>query len=195
MTSEFSYRAYRASLHSVDPPCVPYLGVHLQDLVGSCVFLLFLFCFLFLLFFPSFFLFLSFPFLFPFLSFSFPFSFLSFPFLSFPFLSFPFLFFPFLSFPFLFFSFLSFPCFSTFFLFNRFLLMRGNPDTDRKNKLINFTKRELVSNVILELQQYKQKPYNLTTVSRIASLFAELPHKNTDDLYDLSLQREPRQNK
>lgn len=62
-----------------------------------------------------------------------------------------------------------------------------------KNDLINFAKRELMANVILELQQYKQKPYNLTAVSRIALLFTELPHKESEELYQISLIREPRQ--
>jgi len=28
-----SFKSYRESLHEVTPPCIPYLGVHLQDLV------------------------------------------------------------------------------------------------------------------------------------------------------------------
>jgi len=50
-----------------------------------------------------------------------------------------------------------------------------------------------VANVIYELQQYKQKPYNLTAVSRISMLFSDLPSKNPEELWTISLQREPRE--
>lgn len=32
LSAESSYKAYRQQLHSVDPPCIPYLGVQLLDL-------------------------------------------------------------------------------------------------------------------------------------------------------------------
>ncbi|TPX31310.1 hypothetical protein SmJEL517_g05330 [Synchytrium microbalum] len=32
MTAENSYKAYRAALHTVNPPCIPYIGVYLIDL-------------------------------------------------------------------------------------------------------------------------------------------------------------------
>lgn len=58
--------------------------------------------------------------------------------------------------------------------------------------LINFSKRELVAGVIREIQQYQRQPYNLQEVPRIAELFRNLPRKSDDELYNLSLKREPR---
>lgn len=31
MSSEGSYKNYRASLHSIAPPCIPYIGTYLSD--------------------------------------------------------------------------------------------------------------------------------------------------------------------
>ena len=108
MNSAFSYKDYRTNLHTVDPPCVPYIGVHLQDLL---------------------------------------------------------------------------------------FVDDGNLNfitNSAGQQLINFGKRELFGNVILELQQYQQKPYNLQSVSRIASLLTDLPAKDGEELYNISLIREPR---
>lgn len=105
MSSEFSWRSYRAALHESNPPCVPYLGVHLQDLL---------------------------------------------------------------------------------------FIEEGNPDTIGPYQLINVTKRELVAQGIRELQTFQMQPYNLLEVPRIAALFVELPVKIDEELYQLSLVREPR---
>ena len=32
LSHQFSYRSYRELLHSITPPCVPYMGVYLTDL-------------------------------------------------------------------------------------------------------------------------------------------------------------------
>ncbi len=52
--------------------------------------------------------------------------------------------------------------------------------------------RELVACAIRELQQYQQQAYNLLEVPRISALFVNLPTKSDDELYNLSLKREPR---
>lgn len=67
----------------------------------------------------------------------------------------------------------------------------GNPDYI--NGLINYRKRELVYNVIQEIQQYQQTGYEYELVDNIAHFLTELPIcDNDDDLYKLSLAREPR---
>jgi hypothetical protein len=63
---------------------------------------------------------------------------------------------------------------------------------DNLGDLINFSKRELVASAIRELQQYQQQAYNLLEVPRISALFVNLPTKSDDELYNLSLKREPR---
>lgn len=66
----------------------------------------------------------------------------------------------------------------------------GNPDYI--NGLINYRKRELVYTVIREIQQYQQMAYTFEYIDNIASFLTELPNNEEDVLYDLSLQREPR---
>lgn len=103
MSCDFSWRAYRTAIHEAKPPCLPYIGVYLQDLI---------------------------------------------------------------------------------------FIEEGNPDN--LGDLINFSKRELVASAIRELQQYQQQAYNLLEVPRISALFVNLPTKSDDELYNLSLKREPR---
>lgn len=70
----------------------------------------------------------------------------------------------------------------------------GNPDfleVDGEN-LINFKKRELIYRVIDEIQRYQQTPYKTQVDPTVLSALQELPFNNDDDLYALSLQREPR---
>eukprot|EP01126_Amoeba_proteus_P058114 TRINITY_DN7461_c0_g1_i3.p1 TRINITY_DN7461_c0_g1~~TRINITY_DN7461_c0_g1_i3.p1 ORF type:complete len:313 (-),score=49.50 TRINITY_DN7461_c0_g1_i3:249-1187(-) len=66
----------------------------------------------------------------------------------------------------------------------------GNPD--RKKGLINFSKRRLLYKVIEEIQQKQAVCYNFSTQSQILTYLEELPHEGDDQLYRLSLQREPR---
>ena len=33
MAPDYSYKNYRAAIHSINPPCVPFIGVYLRDLV------------------------------------------------------------------------------------------------------------------------------------------------------------------
>jgi len=129
MSCDFSWRAYRTAIHEAKPPCLPYIGVYLQDLIfieegnpGTLFFSSYLFLFIF--------------------------------------------------------------------------LVQARPDhvvtTDNLGDLINFSKRELVASAIRELQQYQQQAYNLLEVPRISALFVNLPTKSDDELYNLSLKREPR---
>ena len=46
--------------------------------------------------------------------------------------------------------------------------------------------------VIREIQQYQQMAYTFEYIDNIASFLTELPNNEEDVLYDLSLQREPR---
>eukprot|EP00026_Physarum_polycephalum_P009956 Phypoly_transcript_10097.p1 GENE.Phypoly_transcript_10097~~Phypoly_transcript_10097.p1 ORF type:complete len:431 (-),score=72.76 Phypoly_transcript_10097:49-1284(-) len=67
----------------------------------------------------------------------------------------------------------------------------GNPDFIKN--LINFGKRELVYNVLAEIQQYQLAPYVFPLVDNIASFLDQLPHIQGDsDMHCLSLLREPR---
>lgn len=58
--------------------------------------------------------------------------------------------------------------------------------------LINFAKRKMVYNVISLIQQYQQKSYNLQPVHQIAQFLTKLPAMDEQELYLLSLKREPR---
>jgi len=72
----------------------------------------------------------------------------------------------------------------------------GNPDKF-SNGLINFKKCRLIAGVIEEIQQYQQKPYNLSLVPMIADTVKKLIEdaQCVDDrkLYELSMQAEPRE--
>ena len=59
------------------------------------------------------------------------------------------------------------------------------------NGLINYRKREMVFNVIREIQQYQQQSYNDEIVN-VAHFLTELASNDEHALYDLSLSREPR---
>eukprot|EP01089_Gocevia_fonbrunei_P022820 TRINITY_DN9376_c0_g1_i1.p1 TRINITY_DN9376_c0_g1~~TRINITY_DN9376_c0_g1_i1.p1 ORF type:complete len:164 (-),score=18.27 TRINITY_DN9376_c0_g1_i1:120-581(-) len=59
-------------------------------------------------------------------------------------------------------------------------------------KLINWTKRKLTYSVISTIQQYQQKPYNFQRVHQITELVKGLGEITEQELYRLSLLREPR---
>merc|ERR1711992_379293 len=69
----------------------------------------------------------------------------------------------------------------------------GNPD--KLGRLVNFGKRKLVSKVIAGLQQYQASPYNLETVPRIVKVLSKKFTCTDEDLYKMSLLREPRSQK
>lgn len=58
--------------------------------------------------------------------------------------------------------------------------------------LINFAKRKMVYNVISLVQQYQQRAYNLQPVHQIVQFLTKLPAMDEQELYLLSLKREPR---
>jgi len=58
--------------------------------------------------------------------------------------------------------------------------------------LINFAKRKMVYNVISLVQQYQQRAYNLQPVHQITQFLNKLPAMDEQELYHLSLKREPR---
>jgi hypothetical protein len=67
---------------------------------------------------------------------------------------------------------------------------------DKIGHLINFAKRKLVCNVIQEIITYQQTQYNLVPIPKIAALLMKLPTvKDDKELFELSLLREPRQQK
>jgi hypothetical protein len=68
----------------------------------------------------------------------------------------------------------------------------GNPDTT-KDGLINFQKRELVYKAISDVAKYQQTPYQFPITEPLYTFFVELPGCNDKDLYNLSLQYEPRE--
>jgi len=63
-----------------------------------------------------------------------------------------------------------------------------------RSGLINWAKRKLIYNVILEVHQYQNKPYNFVPVLQISSLLdsRNLPRVSEPELFKLSLLREPR---
>jgi len=108
LSSEKGYKNYRARVHNINPPLLPYLGVYLTDLT---------------------------------------------------------------------------------------FLEDGNLGT--VDGLINFKKREMIFNVIAEIQQYQQTPYKIDPVENYISYLVEIPlvedtKAMDNELYELSLQREPR---
>eukprot|EP00727_Mastigamoeba_balamuthi_P014357 m51a1_g9546 putative ras guanine nucleotide exchange factor (619) ;mRNA; f:859604-861913 len=65
-----------------------------------------------------------------------------------------------------------------------------NPDNT--NGLINFGKRNFVYNIISNVLQYQNRPYNLQPVHQIIQFLKRVPTKDEQELYTLSLKREPR---
>lgn len=69
----------------------------------------------------------------------------------------------------------------------------GNPDELHDDKsLINFAKRELICNIIRQVQLNQQPPYMFPVVEPLNTFLRELPYADEKSLYDLSLIREPR---
>jgi son of sevenless-like protein len=68
----------------------------------------------------------------------------------------------------------------------------GNPDFLKDNTIINFEKRALVAKVMMEMQQHQQSKYMLKPVPAIQNYLNSLHYNTENELYDKSLQREPR---
>lgn len=73
----------------------------------------------------------------------------------------------------------------------------GNPDTVPSSKdpavqLINFSKRELICQIINTLQLYQSTPYTFPVVEPVHTFLRELPSLDEKSLYALSLRLETR---
>ncbi|KAJ3430997.1 ras guanine nucleotide exchange factor i-related [Anaeramoeba flamelloides] len=66
----------------------------------------------------------------------------------------------------------------------------GHPD--KVDGLINFTKLKLIYNVISQIEACKIKEYNFYPIYQIQKLFYEIEHPDKNELYNKSLEREPR---
>jgi len=72
----------------------------------------------------------------------------------------------------------------------------GNPDKFSTTGLINFKKCRMIAEVIVLIQQYQQKPYNLVKCEKVTKLlnqeFARALAMDERELYEQSLKAEPR---
>lgn len=76
------------------------------------------------------------------------------------------------------------------FLTDLTFIEEGNPN--RIEELINFAKRRKIANVIREIQQYQQIPFVFEAVERMQVWLKETTVCDENELYKLSLLREPR---
>ena len=67
----------------------------------------------------------------------------------------------------------------------------GNPDY-LPNGFVNFTKRKMVGDQLLELLQYQQKRFNLFKIDKMIDFFDTFPLLSENDQYATSLLHEPR---
>lgn len=68
----------------------------------------------------------------------------------------------------------------------------GNPDTLEDGKLINFRKRQMVFRVLDEIAVQQSKPYDIQPLQPLTGCLLGLPALTEEQLYELSLRREPR---
>lgn len=68
----------------------------------------------------------------------------------------------------------------------------GNPDFLPNTQLMNFSKREVLSKIIVELQLNQSAAYTITEVEPLFSFLKDLPLNDEKECYELSLQLEPR---
>jgi hypothetical protein len=66
----------------------------------------------------------------------------------------------------------------------------GNPD--KVDNLINFYKFQSLHKVIQQLQLYQQHPFNFTAIPQIRSWLQEQTVMTEEEMYNISLQIEPR---
>ena len=76
----------------------------------------------------------------------------------------------------------------------------GNPDEvppvrSGDPPLINFYKHRLVGEVIREVRQYQQTPYNLEPLEFVQDYLINYKAQDEDDLHDMSQKHEPREKK
>lgn len=72
----------------------------------------------------------------------------------------------------------------------------GNPDMRNNGKLINFDKYAKTARIISDVLRYQQQPYPLAEIPEIRdlllSLITEKGERDVQELYELSLRLEPR---
>ncbi|EFA76027.1 Ras guanine nucleotide exchange factor [Heterostelium album PN500] len=75
---------------------------------------------------------------------------------------------------------------------SNWVVTKGNPDK-LENGFVNFFKCRMVAEVIKEIQQYQQQPYNLAPVPEIATYLQTHKNVSESDCFKLSLTAEPRE--
>ena len=71
-----------------------------------------------------------------------------------------------------------------------------NPDVALRKPLINFFKRSLSAEILRDIQQYQFQPYNLARCKPVHDFILRglnTTDKRRDDVYEISLQLEPRE--
>eukprot|EP01137_Pigoraptor_chileana_P014293 Opistho-2@68754 len=68
----------------------------------------------------------------------------------------------------------------------------GNPNLLPNTELINFTKRRMISAVLIEMLQYQQTPYHLADVPVLRTKLDKITHFDEQACYKQSLKIEPR---
>jgi len=82
----------------------------------------------------------------------------------------------------------------TLFLSDLTFIEEGNPDilTVDDTLLINFPKHEMLFRTIKNLEKYQQSKYDLQKKEPYYSLLYQMPGLDEKELYNLSMEREPR---
>ena len=65
-------------------------------------------------------------------------------------------------------------------------------NSDKVNGLINFSKREMIYNVVADIAMYQQMPFDIQQQEPLNTFTYELPALDEDSLWRLSQEREPR---
>ena len=78
------------------------------------------------------------------------------------------------------------------FLTDLIFINEGNPDELKGTNLVNFDKCVMIANVIQRIQSLQQVPYCLQPIPEIQSYLSDLQILEEKELFELSLQREPR---
>lgn len=71
----------------------------------------------------------------------------------------------------------------------------GNPKLIGEHKLVNFRKKQLEYDVIIQVLKYQDRAYQFKLVHQFKSIFESLPRLNDKELYENSLLIEPRKAK
>jgi len=86
------------------------------------------------------------------------------------------------------------PCIPFLGIHLQHLLVIEDSNPEKLSHLINFYKCQLISNIIADLKQFQEYPYNLQKVTKLYDLIQNLPIFSTDEksLHNLSFALEPR---